>query len=101
MLRPERFEPELLRRQSERDDEPWDWTNCPSITTTSSQLPLPPVAEGVVIRPERDADHPVIAGVVRAAFVAHPDEVASFVERIRALEEPIPGSRWSPRTPPV
>jgi hypothetical protein len=28
------------------------------------QLPSPAVAEGVVIRPERDADHPVIAEVV-------------------------------------
>ena len=54
------------------------------------QLPSPPVAEGVVIRPERDADHPVIAEVVRAAFVGHPDEVASFVERIRASEQFIP-----------
>jgi hypothetical protein len=48
------------------------------------------VAEGVVIRPERDADHPVIAELVRAAFVGHPDEVASFVERIRASEQFIP-----------
>ena len=48
------------------------------------------MAEGVVIRPERDADHSVIAEVVRAAFVGHPDEVASFVERIRASEEFIP-----------
>jgi putative acetyltransferase len=48
------------------------------------------VAEGVVIRPERDADHFVIAEVVRAAFVGHPDEVASFVERIRASEQFIP-----------
>jgi putative acetyltransferase len=48
------------------------------------------VAECVVIRPERDADHPVIAEVVRAAFVGHPDEVASFVERIRASEQFIP-----------
>jgi putative acetyltransferase len=48
------------------------------------------VAEGVVIRPERDADRPVIAEVVRAAFVGHPDEVASFVERIRASEQFIP-----------
>src|SRR5204863_8263585 len=54
------------------------------------RLPSPPVAEGVVIRPERDADHPVIAEVVRAAFVGHPDEVASFVERIRASEQFIP-----------
>jgi putative acetyltransferase len=48
------------------------------------------VAEGVVIRPERDADHPAIADVVRAAFVGHPDEVAVFVERIRASEQFIP-----------
>ena len=48
------------------------------------------MADGIVIRPERVADHPVIADVVRAAFVAHPDEVASFVERIRASEEFIP-----------
>src|SRR4029077_11750977 len=54
------------------------------------QLPSPPVAEGVVIRPERDADHPVIAEVVRVAFVGHPDEVASLVERIRASEQFIP-----------
>src|SRR5262245_1423248 len=53
-------------------------------------LPSPVVAEGVVIRPERDADHPVIAEVVRAAFVGHPDDVASFVERIRASEQFIP-----------
>ena len=51
------------------------------------RLPSPPVAEGVVIRPERDADHPVIAEVVRAAFVGRSDEVASFVERIRASEQ--------------
>jgi putative acetyltransferase len=48
------------------------------------------VAESVVIRPEREADHPVIAEVVRAAFVKHPDEVALFVERIRASEHFIP-----------
>jgi putative acetyltransferase len=53
------------------------------------QLPSPPVAEGVVIRPERDADHAAIAEVVRAAFVGRP-EVASFVERIRASEQFIP-----------
>jgi putative acetyltransferase len=46
--------------------------------------------DGVVIRPERDRDHPEIAEVVRGAFVRHPDEVASFVERIRASEEFIP-----------
>src|ERR1051325_7217171 len=50
----------------------------------------PPVAEDVVIRPERDAAHPAIADVVRAAFVRHPDEVATFVERIRASEQYIP-----------
>ena len=48
------------------------------------------MADGVVIRPERDADHPAIAEVVRAAFVGHPDEVAAFVERIRASEQFIP-----------
>ena len=48
------------------------------------------LGEGVVIRPERDADHPVIAEVVREAFVGHPDEVASFVERIRASDQFIP-----------
>jgi putative acetyltransferase len=48
------------------------------------------VAEGVVVRPERDADHPVIEEVVRAAFVGHPDEVASFVERLRSSEQFIP-----------
>ena len=48
------------------------------------------MAEAVIIRPERDADHPVIAKVVRAAFVGHPDEVATFVERIRASEQFVP-----------
>ena len=48
------------------------------------------MADGVVIRPERDADHRAIAEVVRAAFVEHPDEVASCVERIRASEEFVP-----------
>jgi len=48
------------------------------------------VAESVVIRPERDADHAAIAEVVRAAFLRHPDEVAVFVERLRASEEFIP-----------
>jgi predicted N-acetyltransferase YhbS len=48
------------------------------------------MAEGVVIRPEREADHRAIAEVVRAAFVRHPDEVESFVERIRASEQFIP-----------
>lgn len=46
--------------------------------------------EAVVIRPEREADHAAIADVVRAAFVRHPDEVASFVERIRASEHFVP-----------
>ena len=48
------------------------------------------MAEGVVVRPEREADHPAIAEVVRAAFVRHPDEVATLVERIRASEQYIP-----------
>ena len=48
------------------------------------------MAVGVVVRPEREADYPVIADVVRAAFVRHPDEVAAFVERIRASEQFIP-----------
>ena len=48
------------------------------------------MADGVVIRPERDADHAAIAEVVRAAFVRHPDEVATFVERIRASEQFVP-----------
>ena len=48
------------------------------------------MAEGVVIRPGREADHPVIAEVVRAAFVGHPHEVASFVERIRESDQSIP-----------
>jgi putative acetyltransferase len=48
------------------------------------------MTDGVVIRPERAADHPAIADVVRGAFVRHPDEVALFVERIRASEQFIP-----------
>jgi putative acetyltransferase len=48
------------------------------------------VTDGVVIRPEREADQLVIAEVVRAAFVGHPGEVASFVERVRASEQFIP-----------
>jgi len=44
----------------------------------------------MVIRPEREADYPAIAAVVRGAFVRHPDEVATFVERIRASVEFIP-----------
>jgi putative acetyltransferase len=43
-----------------------------------------------VIRPERVADHPAIGEVVRAAFARHPDEVASFVDRIRASEYFVP-----------
>lgn len=49
------------------------------------------MAEDVVIRPERDADHPAIAEMVRAAFAGHADDVASFVERIRASQQFIPG----------
>jgi putative acetyltransferase len=45
---------------------------------------------GIVIRTERDTDQSEIAEVVRAAFVRHPDEVATFVERIRASEQFIP-----------
>jgi putative acetyltransferase len=48
------------------------------------------VAEGVVIRPERDADHPAIAEVVAAAFAAQPDDVAAFVDRIRASDGYVP-----------
>jgi putative acetyltransferase len=48
-----------------------------------------PAAE-VAVRAEREADHAEITAVVRAAFVRHPDEVASFVERIRASEEFVP-----------
>ena len=48
------------------------------------------MTEGLVIRPERTSDYPAIAAVVRAAFVRHPDEVALFVERIRASEHFIP-----------
>jgi putative acetyltransferase len=48
------------------------------------------VTDGVVIRPERHADEAAIAEVVRAAFVRHPDEVAAFVERIRASEHFVP-----------
>lgn len=48
------------------------------------------MTDGLVIRPERDADHPAIAAVVRAAFVRHPDQVASFVDRIRASEHFVP-----------
>jgi len=48
------------------------------------------IGDDLVIRPERDADHPVIANVVRAAFVRQPDQVAAFVERIRASHEYVP-----------
>ena len=46
--------------------------------------------DDVVIRPEREEDRAEIAAVVRGAFVRHPDEVALFVERIRASEQFIP-----------
>jgi putative acetyltransferase len=42
------------------------------------------------IRTEQPADHPAIEEVVRAAFADHPDEVALFVDRIRASEQFIP-----------
>jgi putative acetyltransferase len=48
------------------------------------------VPDGVVIRPERAADHAQIDVVVRAAFVRHPDEVALLVERQRASEDYVP-----------
>jgi putative acetyltransferase len=48
------------------------------------------MTDGIVIRPEREADQPAIAAVVRAAFVRHPDQVAAFVERIRASEHYVP-----------
>ena len=44
----------------------------------------------VAIRPERVADRAEVAEVVRGAFASHPDEVAAFVERIRASEHYIP-----------
>ena len=43
-----------------------------------------------MIRPEQPDDHAAIADVVRSAFVRHPDEVAVFVENIRASEQFIP-----------
>ncbi len=46
--------------------------------------------EGIVIRPEYEADHPAISAVVRAAFVDQPDEVAEFVQRLRASEGFVP-----------
>jgi putative acetyltransferase len=48
------------------------------------------LTDDLVIRPEQEADHDAIADVVRGAFVRHPDEVATFVERIRASEQFIP-----------
>ena len=48
------------------------------------------MADGVVIRAEREADHQAITEVVRAAFVRHPDEVATLVDRIRASEHFVP-----------
>ncbi|HEY6961977.1 MAG TPA: N-acetyltransferase [Gaiellaceae bacterium] len=48
------------------------------------------MSDAVVIRPEGDADHAAIADVVRGAFVRHPEEVATFVERIRASENYVP-----------
>jgi putative acetyltransferase len=53
-------------------------------------LPSPYMAECVVIRAERDADHHVIAEVIRAAFVQQSDEVAWFVDRVRASEHYVP-----------
>ena len=47
-------------------------------------------ARGVDIRVEQAADHPAVAAVVRGAFAGHPDEVALFVERIRASDEFVP-----------
>jgi putative acetyltransferase len=44
----------------------------------------------VAIRPELEGDHLAVAEVVRAAFQRHPDDVASFVERIRASEQFVP-----------
>ena len=48
------------------------------------------MADDLLIRPERAADHPAIADVVRAAFARQPHEVAAFVERIRASEHFVP-----------
>jgi putative acetyltransferase len=56
----------------------------------ATPLPLAPVAERLVIRPQRDADRDAIAEVVRAAFVGDGDEVAAFAERIRASEGFVP-----------
>ena len=48
------------------------------------------MAEDVVIRPECEEDRLAVGEVVRAAFVRHPDQVASLVERIRASDGFIP-----------
>ena len=48
------------------------------------------MVEGVVTRPEGEADYPAIAEVVRTAFGDHGDEVVPFVERIRASDQFIP-----------
>ena len=48
------------------------------------------MARDFVIRLERVDDRPAVDEVVRAAFVGHPDEVASFVGRIRASEHFVP-----------
>jgi putative acetyltransferase len=60
------------------------------MSRTALRLPSPPVTEELRIRPEREADRPAIAEVVRAAFAGHPEDVASFVERIRASEHYVP-----------
>jgi putative acetyltransferase len=52
------------------------------------------VSDAFVIRLERDPDHAAVEGVLRAAFARHPDEVASFLERIRDSEQFIPGLAW-------
>lgn len=44
----------------------------------------------IVIRPEREADNAAIAEVVRAAFAGQPEDVALFVEGIRASEHFVP-----------
>jgi putative acetyltransferase len=53
-------------------------------------VPDPGQLERVVIRPERAADHAEIAEMVHAAFAGQPDDVASFVQQIRASEQFIP-----------
>src|SRR4029078_2492116 len=57
-------------------------------STPSTTPPSTPSAarRSLRIRPERDPDHPMIADVVRAAFAGHSEDVAAFVERIRASE---------------